>query len=223
MKIVILAAGVGSRLGRPLPKCLSILPTGESIMGRQIRIFREMGAREIIVVVGFKKTLVMEQHPGVYFRYNPLFYITNTSKSLLCALEDLDDDVIWANGDVIFDPSVIKGIMDSPYNTVAVNKSKCGEEEVKYKTNAQGDIEAISKHIQQGEGEAIGINKVLRGHLPAFVRALELCEDQDYFERGLEFVIKDKVLFKPLDISEHRCIEVDFPEDWREAQEMFSR
>lgn len=222
MKAVILAAGVGSRLGRPFPKALSILPTGETIMGRQIRLFRELGLREITVVVGFKKTLIMEQHPNVFFRYNPLFYITNTSKSLLCAIEDMDDDVLWANGDVIFDPGVIRGVMDMPHNVLAVDRKNCGAEEVKYRTDESGDIAAISKTIEGGEGEAVGVNKVQAAHVPALVRALERCEDQDYFERGLEYMIRDKVPFKPLDISDHRCIEVDFPEDWQQAQQMFA-
>lgn len=222
MKAVILAAGVGSRLGRPFPKTLSILPTGETILGRQIRLFREAGMREIIVVVGFKKTLIMEQHPNVFFRYNPVFYITNTCKSLLCGLEDLDDDVLWVNGDVIFDPGVIQGIMAAKHNVVAVNCQKCGEEEVKYRTDESGNITAISKTTENGEGEAVGMNKVLAAHVPALVRGLERCEDLDYFERALEFMIRDKVQFKPLDISEHRCIEVDFPEDWHAAQQMFA-
>lgn len=222
MKAIILAAGVGSRLGRPFPKALSILPTGETILGRQIRLFREAGVREIIVVVGFKKTLIMEQHPNVFYRYNPVFYITNTSKSLLCGLEDVDDDALWVNGDVVFDPNVIAGVLESPRNIIAVDRKKCGEEEVKYRTNGNGTVVAISKSIENGEGEAVGVNKVLAQHVPALVRSLRLCEDQDYFERGLEYMIRDGVEFAPLDISAYRCIEVDFPEDWRQAQQMFA-
>jgi choline kinase len=36
MKAVILAAGIGSRLGKPHPKPLTVLSTGETIMQRQI-------------------------------------------------------------------------------------------------------------------------------------------------------------------------------------------
>jgi choline kinase len=223
MKAIILAAGVGSRLGRPLPKSLAILPTGETILGRQIRIFREVGIREIIVVVGFKKTLIMEQHPKVFFRYNPIFYITNTSKSLLHAVEDLEDDVIWTNGDVVFDPDVLRMVVAAEHNVIAVDRKKCGAEEVKYATDDSGRITAISKNIENGEGEAVGVNKVLAGHLPCLIKNLERCEDQDYFERALEYMINSGIQFTPLDISEHRCIEVDFPEDWNQAQEMFAR
>lgn len=223
MKAVILAAGVGSRLGRPLPKCLSVLPTGETILGRQIRIFREVGIREIVVVVGFKKTLIMEQHANVFFRYNPIFYITNTSMSLLHAVSDLDDDVLWTNGDVVFDSEVVRGVVEAKANVIAVDRKKCGDEEVKYCTGDAGTIVAISKNVTNGEGEAVGINKVMAEHIPSLVKNLKLCEDQDYFERGLEFMIREGVDFIPLDISRHRCIEVDFPEDWNQAQEMFSR
>ena len=37
MKAIILAAGIGSRLGKPNPKSLTKLSTGETIIGRQIK------------------------------------------------------------------------------------------------------------------------------------------------------------------------------------------
>ncbi|MFP4128477.1 MAG: NTP transferase domain-containing protein [Desulfonatronovibrio sp.] len=223
MKAVILAAGVGSRLGRPFPKCLTQMPGGEPILGRQIRIFRELGIKEVIVVVGFKKTLIMEQYPEVMYKYNPFFYITNTSKSLLCALEDIDDDVIWTNGDVVFDSQVIKEIAEHSFNTAAVDRKKCGAEEVKYTENSQGFIASISKEVKDPLGEAVGVNRIQKNDIPAFTRALKLCRDDDYFERGMELAMDRGVRFKALDISSHRCIEVDFEEDLIRAKNMFAR
>ena len=159
MRAVILAAGIGSRLGNPFPKSLSMIPGRERILGRQIRILRKFGVREIFVVVGFKKELIMEEFPQVYFRYNPVYYLTNTSKSLLHALEDMDDDVIWANGDVVFDEEVIRRIVDTDGNVVMVDRSECGDEEVKYRTNEHNEIIEISKTVVNGEGEAVGINR----------------------------------------------------------------
>ncbi len=221
MKAVILAAGVGSRLGKPFPKSLSRLPSGECILGRQIRILREVGIREVHVVVGFKKNLLMEEFPHVCFRYNPLFYITNTSKSLLAGITDLDDDILWANGDVVFDPEVVLRLMETGGSAVAVDRKHCGEEEVKYRTNSQGVITAISKHVAHPEGEAVGLNLVSRQDLPRLVSALDACHAEDYFERALEMLVDDTP-YKAVDISEYRCIEVDFKGDLDEARRLFS-
>lgn len=221
MKGVILAAGVGSRLGSPLPKTLSILPSGERILGRQIRIMQEMGIQEIHVVVGFKKTLIMEEFPQVLFRYNPIYYLTNTSKSLLCALRDMNDDVIWSNGDVIFDKEVIHKIISEPSSSVAVNKKKCGEEEIKYTTDNSGYIIEISKQVINGEGEAVGVNFVKKDNLIDLVNTLEHCKDNDYFEKALQ-ILAPKKIFKAVDISAYRCIEVDFEIDLIEARRLFA-
>ena len=221
MKAVILAAGVGSRLGSPYPKSLSTLPSGERILGRQIRILREMGIREIHVVVGFKKTLLMEEFPEVLFRYNPVFYLTNTAKSLLAALRDLDDDVLWTNGDVVFDPEVIHHLLAAGSSAVAVDRKRCGTEEVKYATGESGQITAISKEVEGAEGEAVGVNLVRRGDLPALIQALQACSDDDYFEKGLEMLVS-QTPYMAVDISAHRCIEVDFESDLVEARRLFS-
>ena len=221
MRAVILAAGVGSRLGKPFPKSLSQLPTGESILGRQIRLLREQGIKEIIIVVGFKKEFIMEYFPNVFYSYNPLFYITNTSKSLLHVLEDLEDDVIWLNGDVIFDDVIINRVIQCPGNVVAVNSAHCGEEEVKYRTDQNGYLVEISKQVAKPQGEAVGINKISVQDINAFKECLRKCEDKDYFERGIEFLIEQGKQFKAVDISDCRCIEVDFQADWEVAVSLF--
>lgn len=221
MKAIILAAGVGSRLGSPYPKALSTLPSGERILGRQVRMLRELGIREIHVVVGFKKTLLMEEFPQVLFRYNPLFYLTNTAKSLLTALQDLDDDVLWTNGDVVFDAEVVQRLLDAGSNAVAVDRKRCGPEEVKYRTDHLGMIAAISKEVDEPEGEAVGVNLVTRADLPALVQALQACSDSDYFEKALEMLVPSAP-FKAEDISAFRCIEVDYETDLAEACRLFS-
>lgn len=222
MHAVILAAGVGTRLGRPFPKSLSMLPNGEKILGRQIRLLREAGIRAITIVVGFKMALIMEEFPDVYYSYNPIFYVTNTSKSLAWGLRHLDDDVLWMNGDVVFEEGVLQKVLSAPQtNLVCVDKKRCGEEEVKYRQNEKGHICEISKSVQNGEGEALGINLVRRQSLPQFVACLDRCEDMDYFERGIELMLQDGEIVLPLDISEFRCVEVDFNADWELAQKMF--
>lgn len=221
MNGIILAAGVGSRLGRPLPKCLATLPSGETILDRQIRLFRQCGVERIFVVAGFKKNLIMEHRPDVCYVYNPTFYITNTSKSLLHGLKQMDSDVIWVNGDVVFDEEIMCRIVEMEGNVAVVNRARCGVEEVKYDLDPEGMINAISKEITPGLGEALGINRIGHTDLAPFMAALEACDDNDYFEKAMEMVLDNGVRFAPFDVSDYRCIEVDFKEDLQRALELF--
>jgi choline kinase len=51
---------------------------------------------------------------------------------------------------------------------------------------------------------------------------LEECDDNDYFERGLELAIaKDKLQISAVDISAFDCMEVDFKEDLENANNLF--
>ena len=215
MKAVILAAGVGSRLGKPHPKPLTVLSTGETIMQRQIAaLTKYIGADNIIIVVGFKKDLIMEEFSNELFVYNNVYDNTNTSKSLLCALNKIhNEDVLWLNGDVVFEADILKPIIDYNGSCMAVNTDSVAEEEVKYNTNNDGTIRQVSKIITDGLGEAVGINKITKENLNLFKKSLEICKAQDYFERGLEFSIDKGLKLFPIYISNFLCMEIDFIED----------
>ena len=118
MKIIILAAGIGSRLGNPFPKPLTLLKDGKSIMQRQIdNITAYFDVNDITTVVGFKKNLIMEQFPEVNYVYNPFFDRTNTSKSLLSALKKhRGNSILWFNGDVVFDEQLLSLLLEDINN-----------------------------------------------------------------------------------------------------------
>jgi choline kinase len=224
--IVILAAGVGSRLGRPHPKPLTTLADGQSILGRALRQLTSRFSRHSIhLVVGFKKEMVMEAVPDVGFIYNQHYGDTNTSKSLLKALTILGPGgVLWLNGDVVFDERVLDDLlphiaMDRSF--VCVNTAAVGDEEVKYIVDADGYIRQLSKSVTDDPlGEAVGINYVSADDRPALARRLAECDDADYFERGIELAIeKDGLRVEALDISHRPVVEVDFAEDLARANE----
>jgi choline kinase len=228
MKIVILAAGIGSRLGNPFPKPLTTLDDGKSIMERQIdNITQYFDINDIFIVVGFKKELIMERFDEVAYVYNPLFDCNNTSKSLLKVLKKFKNEpVLWFNGDVVFDAKLLSELMPTikeDKSFVAVNTSRVSDEEVKY-TLTDGYIDELSKVVKNGLGEAVGINFISSGDLQSFVNRLEEVDDNDYFERGLELAIqRDNLKIKPIDISKYDCIEVDFKEDLANANQLLKK
>jgi len=221
MKAVILAAGVGSRLGGTLPKCLIPIGGDGTILSNQVTIFRNLGVREIIVLVGFKKEVVMEYYPDLVYVYNPRFHITNTAYSLGLALDRVTpDDVVWTNADVVFEEAVARKVMEADGNAVAVARKPCGPEEVKYTLTAGGTIGRISKRVDGPAGEAVGVNKISGKDFDAFLALLKRCSDDDYFERAIEQAVESGMEFLPVDITEDRCIEVDFEEDLHEVRSL---
>ena len=227
MKIVILAAGIGSRLGNPFPKPLTPLKSGDTIMKQQIdNLTSYFNFDDINIVVGFKKDLIMESISDAIFIYNPLFDQTNTSKSLLKALKKYyNESVLWLNGDVVFDKSVFDIL--TPYinkneSFVSVNNAEVEEEEVKYSLDSDGYIKEISKTVKNGLGEAVGINFISSKDIGFFIKRLEECENNDYFEKGIEMAIKqDHIKVNAVDISRYKCMEVDFLEDLENVNRMF--
>ena len=219
VKAIILAAGIGSRLGNPKPKPLTRLSSGERIMERQVDALQQIiSIDDILVVIGFKKDLIMEEFSELTYVFNNVYDRTNTSKSLLKALRKVkSNDVIWLNGDVVFDPSVLNRIVQSETSCMAVNTASTGEEEVKYTVSPDGSILEVSKIVKNALGESVGINKIVANDIPLFIDMLEACDDNDYFERGIELAIEKGLKIFPVDVSDVLCIEVDFTEDLEKA------
>ncbi|WP_168627961.1 MULTISPECIES: NTP transferase domain-containing protein [unclassified Cryobacterium] len=223
-QIVILAAGMGSRLGRSLPKPLTELNDGRTIMQQQFDNIRHAFGNEaqVTIVVGYKLEHIIEAFPESNFVYNEQYDQTNTSKSLLRALRaSAPGGVLWMNGDVVFDPEALERaakLVARDQSFVTVNTSKVSDEEVKYTTDANGYIRELSKTVKGGLGEAVGINYISRDAKAALVRHLNRVDDQDYFERGLELAVEqDGLRLEPLDISDLYAVEIDFAEDLERA------
>jgi choline kinase len=224
VQAVILAAGMGTRLGKPWPKPLTPLVDGRTIMRQQMdNLEKVFGADlRVITVIGFKLELIIEAFPDVAYVYNENYDQTNTNRSLLKALRIASDGgVLWMNGDVVFDPAVLeraKPLMDAGTSFICVNTSATAEEEVKYTVDAEGNVALLSKTVENALGESVGINYISASDRANLIAGLEACTDTDYFERGIEIAIENlgmKVV--PLDISDLFAVEVDFEDDLARA------
>jgi choline kinase len=223
-QVVILAAGMGTRLGRKLPKPLTPLMDGRSIMQQQLDGLRAVfgDAVPVTAVVGYRAKAIMRAQPDLLFAFNPDFASTNTSQSLRRALRSSQPGgVLWLNGDVVFDPAVLDHaapLISADQSFVCVDTSTVADEEVKYTLDGDGHIAELSKTVVGGLGEAVGINYVSSADKAALIEHLGGCELNDYFERGMELAIQHAgVRFRPLDISRFSAVEVDFDEDLQRA------
>jgi len=122
MKAIILAAGQGTRLKKyteNLPKgMLSFM--GETIIERQIKLFKKCGIDKIVVVRGFAADKI--NYEGVTYYTNEDYANTNMVESLMAAKEEFDDDVIVSYSDVLYEEHMLRGMMGSKADfTVAVD------------------------------------------------------------------------------------------------------
>jgi choline kinase len=220
VQVVILAAGLGTRLGLLSPKPLTLLADGRSILQRQIDNIRQGFGDDarVTLVVGYRMDLLIEAFPDALFAYNQRYRETNTAASLLKALHSSSDGgVLWLNGDVVFDAGILEVVrpwIEADQTFVCVNTGPVADEEVKYTVDGDGCVHTLSKQVADGLGEAVGINYISSRDKATLIAQLQRCGEQDYFERGIEFAIaEDGMRVKAVDISSFFVVEVDCLDD----------
>ena len=111
MKGIILAAGQGTRLKKyteNLPKGM-LQFQGKTIIERQIEMYRRCGIEDIIIATGFASEKI--QYEGIRYYKNEDFANTNMVESLLAAKAEFTEDVIVSYSDILFDETMLKGMM----------------------------------------------------------------------------------------------------------------
>lgn len=121
MKIIILAAGQGSRL-RPLtddrPKCM-VEVNGQSIIERQLDTMRSCGIKDedITIVAGYCNDVLKDRFKDTAIRFivNEAFETTNMVYSLMCArsLMEKEEDIVISYGDIIYGEPVFHKILEA--------------------------------------------------------------------------------------------------------------
>jgi len=232
MKAIILAAGVSRRL-LPLtamtPKCLIDI-NGKTLLDHQLSIIKSFGINDLVIVVGYKKELIIEAvesywtEMDVTFIENTVYDNTNTLHSLWLAKDHLLDDFLYFNADVLCHRDVVGRLLNSSHlSCLAIDLKKCGEEEVKVLLDKNGRIVSIGKNIDaiEAAGEFIGIGKHSLSGNKRFVEVLEREVKNGNSNMFFEFALNDILErhdFRMVDVSDLPCIEIDFLEDLKEAR-----
>lgn len=129
MQAIILAAGMGTRLGEltlDKAKCM-VEVNGVSLIGRMLRQIDGRGLERIVLVVGYKARELIShvsaldiRTPLVYVR-NPIYDRTNNIYSLALAKEYLcGDDTLLFESDLIFEADVIDLLLNDRRGTLAL-------------------------------------------------------------------------------------------------------
>jgi L-glutamine-phosphate cytidylyltransferase len=233
MQAIIMAAGFGSRISKitgGLPKSFLEID-GEKLIERAVRLLRERNISDITVVTGYKELELKKLlDNNIRFVSNPLYFCTNVLGSFACGMGNITDDFIFIHADTIFHETILDDLLTHDGEIVLpVDYKKCVAEEMKVITN-EGNLSIISKLIDLdvAEGEFIGIAKVNKSIIEVLKQAViqELKEKnnhQEYFEAAIQNLVDTGTKVKCMPTKDRPWIEIDFPEDYESAKEMFSK
>lgn len=237
MIALILAGGLGTRL-RPhteeIPKPL--LPIhGKAILAHQIETLSELDVSPIYIVTGHLsekiEIFVKDNYPDkeIFFCHNKDYADSKPAFGIISALEKLDGDVIYLNGDVLYEKEILKEVIDDNRgSTTAIQKVAWDEEEVNVILNEDQSIRQISKNIGENEsdGEFIGVTKLSKDFIEVLKNVVSK-EGPETFRYSFAIDLLNHVInsrdqkIYTCDITKYKAIEIDTVEDYKEAKERF--
>ncbi len=130
MQAIILAAGMGRRLGeytQDNTKCM--LPVnGERLIDRVLGQLSKLSLKRVIIVIGYKGQNVIDYVTPRYkdsltieFINNPIYDKTNNIYSLALAKEKMkEDDTLLLESDLIFDDGMFELLLNDPFPNLAL-------------------------------------------------------------------------------------------------------
>ena len=157
LKVIILAAGRGTRLGhhtKEIPKGL-VDVNGKSIIERQIELFEKNGITDIVIVRGYKKEKFCWDN--VTFIDNEDFANNNQLASLVLAQNMVSGNVLILFGDLIFEQTILDQILASSSDISIAVDLKWKE---RYDENRNNQFPALAE-IENDKITRISENKSL--------------------------------------------------------------
>ena len=231
MQAIIMAAGVGSRLGAltdDKPKAFLEIED-KKLIEINLNVLKSLGIDNIIIVTGYmceKFEELTKDMPGVKTVFNPFYEMVNVLGSFYIGQEHLkDDDFLYLHADTLADPVIFEKMIKTEGDIVMpVDFKECDEEAMKV-TTENGRIKEVSKLIplDKAEGEFIGICKIKKEVIPdlkeASKKLLKNKEYKSYFEAAIQELINTGK-YKVLSVSTDDAFwsEIDFVEDYEKAK-----
>ncbi|MCP4354022.1 MAG: HAD-IIA family hydrolase [Proteobacteria bacterium] len=240
-KVIILAAGIGSRL-HPIthetPKAL-VKVQGKSILQHQIDAYLAAGIQEsdIFVATGYMHQQVCNflkvHYPHVSMVENKEYLETNNMYSLHLAINKVVNvsttSLLVSNGDCVYEPSIIKMLVESDDNSsfITCQEEIYLEESMKITVDENNHCTDIAKTITADNAFGVSIdlyrfNKEAINHLRKSIENFIIKNNDlnSWSEIAFPYVFKNSQV-KPLNIGQKKWVEIDSFEDLRLADELF--
>lgn len=204
--VVICAAGMGTRLGLNMPKCLVEI-NGKKIIEYQLELLKNIP--HIRVVVGFMEeeviSFVKQIRPDVIFVRNTLYNDSTNAYSLYLGSRGLNEPYLMMDGDLILKKEDFGNFLfsyDGNNSLIGIMPSKTEESVfVEYNAKNQKIYRFSRKPISKYEWAGIAIFQNLQIN-----------------SKGL-YVYNELERYLPLNAKIVEAIEIDTPNDYDYAQQ----
>jgi len=231
MRVLIMAAGVGSRISRYLhgqPKCCVDID-GKPLIKHTMELLNKKGITNIAIVTGYQERYIHQALEGFsYSRYfNPFYRVANSVSSLWFARDFLTttEDIIIMNGDLFMEEKIIDRLLEDSRSPLMLSDST-RIEDADYRFNWDGELlKKYGKELtnEQTTGEYVGIGRINKEDITKFRQdTIDAVASEDYncwwediiyrrVEKGENVYIKD--------IAGIFWAEVDYIEDYERIKE----
>lgn len=246
MQAIILAAGMGRRLGsytKENTKCM-VPVNGVKLIDRVLTQLSQLSLQRVIIVVGYKGQELIKYLDHRYddklkieFVNNPIYDRTNNIYSLSLVKEQMqEDDTILIESDLIFSDRLFKMLVDNECPNIAlVAKYETWMDGTMVRIDGDGNIvnfvpkKAFNYQEVDLYYKTVNIYKFSKAFsqtqyvpfLDAYCKALG---NNEYYEQVLRVItLLDKTNLKALDIGNEKWYEIDDVQDLDIAETIFAK
>ena len=228
---VILAAGMGSRLGergRVRPK--GFLELGDRpIIEESLARLRDAGIERVVIATGhcanWYEDLAAASGGFVSTVHNPHYSNSGSMYSLYCARERIAEDFLLLESDLIYERRAITELLEYPHdNGILLSGATQSGDEVYVETSGERLVNMSKERSQLGSvaGELVGVTKI---SLPLYETMLSRSEAAfgenmrlDYETDGLVQAAASYPVYCHL-VADVAWAEIDDDRHWRRALE----
>lgn len=237
MEALILAAGFGSRLSKPLnkkPKSLLKIEK-KTILYYLINQIIKAKINKINIVVGFRKKLIIDyltknfsDKIKINFIHNKYYKKRGNIYSVCLAEKIIKKDVIIFNADIVLPKNILNNfILNSQKNLFLTNKNKfINHDDVVFLYKKNKKVENVfvkeGKNTKKNLVPSAGVVKMKKKTFESFLSIIKKMNFKKikYPENGYQELIK-KFKFNVC-ISEKKIIEIDTKEDYKNLKKVIN-